>query len=190
MILPRSPKISRSIKDHPNIPTKTERLLERIRFIAKGNSVIYLATHSNIRSRKGIAMEGLWWAKVESTTMHKLRVSSSNCSSDTPQSGHQSRSRSPSTGSLSTLLSRVLSKERVERPCTSLGLEPFRYSLTEMDPSILPDRVRSSSRVSLLVVESIDTRKKQVTVSYSFSHHLSQLFYSHFMVSIIILKKS
>lgn len=90
--------------------------------------------------------------------MHKLRVSSSNCSSEVPQSGHQSRSRSPSTGSLSVFPSRVLSKDRVERPWTSLDFEPLRCSLTEREPSTLPDML---SRVSRLVVESTETRNFQ-----------------------------
>ena len=118
----------------------------------------YLATLSSIRSRNGMAMEGLWWTNVDRTTMHKLRVSSSNCSSEIPHSGHQSRSRSLSKGSFSALLSRVLSKDRVESPGASRGLEPLLNSLTESEPSMLPDLLMSTSRVSWLVVESTETR--------------------------------
>ena len=124
--------------------------------IAEGITVTYLATHSSILSRKGIAIDGFRCTKVESTTMHKLRVSSSNCSSEALQSGHQSRSRSPLAGSLSVLLSKVLSNERVERLWTSLDFEPLRFSFKDMEPSKLLDLDVSCSR---LIVESRDTRK-------------------------------
>lgn len=120
---------------------------------------IYLATHSSIRSKRGIAIEGLWWANVESTTIHKLRVSSSNCSSEVPHSGHESSSRSPSKGSLSMVPSKTLSKDRVEWLCNSLGFEPPRLStlLVHVELSTLPGRLKSTSRVSRLLVDSMDT---------------------------------
>ena len=92
--------------------------------------------------------------------MHKLRVSSSNCSSEVPQSGHESSSSSPSKGSLSTLPSKTLSNERVEWPRNSLGFEPLRCSPlpTEREPSMLPGVPMSISRVSRLLVESMETR--------------------------------
>jgi len=111
-------------------------------------------------------MEGLWCTNVESTTMHRLRVSSSNCSSEVPHSGHESSSRSPSKGSLSVLPSSTLSKDRVEVPRNSLGFEPLRCSplLIDSEPSTLPGLLMSISRVSRLLVESMETtelRKKK-----------------------------
>ena len=92
--------------------------------------------------------------------MHRLRVSSSNCSSEVPHSGHESSCRSPSEGSLSVLPSNTLSKDRVEVPRNSLGLEPLRCSplLMDSEPSTLPGLLMSMSRVSRLLVESMETR--------------------------------
>ena len=103
--------------------------------------------------------------------MHRFRVSSSNCSSEVPHSGHESSSRSPSRGSLSVLLSNTLSKDRVEVLRNSLGFELLRCSplLIESEPSTLPGLLMSISRVSRLLVESMETRKLKKGVNGLFT---------------------
>ena len=103
--------------------------------------------------------------------MHRFRVSSSNCSSEVPHSGHESSSRSPSRGSLSVLLSNTLSKDRVEVLRNSLGFELLRCSplLIESEPSTLPGLLMSISRVSRLLVESMETRRLKKGVNGLFT---------------------